>query len=170
MIAAPVHIAGERLMLDPAGVLHWPARRLLCVADLHFEKASAYAARGQMLPPYDSRATLDALDALIAQSAPREIWCLGDSFHDLGATDRMDGATQARIRSLTGACRWTWITGNHDPGPAPALGGETIEEARIDGVILRHEALRDETQQILELFGAGLPVHFVVVGHGEAQM
>ena len=41
MSAAPVHIAGERLMLDPAGVLHWPAGRMLVVADLNFEKGSA---------------------------------------------------------------------------------------------------------------------------------
>ena len=61
MAAAPVHIAGERLMLDPAGLLHWPARWLLCVADLHLEKGSAFAARGQLLPPYDSRETIARL-------------------------------------------------------------------------------------------------------------
>lgn len=136
--------AGQNWQALPQGALFWRERRALIVADLHFEKASAYAARGQMLPPYDSHATLDMLDALIAASAPREIWCLGDSFHDCGATDRMDRATQARIRALTGACRWTWITGNHDPGAAPDLGGETIDEAQIDGLILRHEALQGE--------------------------
>jgi metallophosphoesterase superfamily enzyme len=48
MIAAPLHIAGERLMLCPSGVLLWPAQRLLAVADLHFEKGSHHAARGRM--------------------------------------------------------------------------------------------------------------------------
>jgi len=143
--ALSFEFAGQRWCALPQGALLWLDRRALIVADLHFEKASAYAARGQMLPPYDSRATLDALDALIASIAPREIWCLGDSFHDMGATDRMDPATRARIVRLTEACRWTWITGNHDPAPAPELGGETIEEARVDGVILRHEAKRGET-------------------------
>lgn len=136
--------AGQHWCALPQGALYWRERSALIVADLHFEKASAYAVRGQMLPPYDSRATLDALDALIVATQPREIWCLGDSFHDMGATDRMDAETRARIVRLTGHCRWTWITGNHDPGPAPDLGGETIEEAQVDGVILRHEALPGE--------------------------
>ena len=61
MIAAPLHIAGERLMLCPSGVLLWPAQRLLAVADLHLEKASHHAARGRMLPPYDTRETLSRL-------------------------------------------------------------------------------------------------------------
>ncbi|MFN3928385.1 MAG: MFS transporter, partial [Thermoflexus sp.] len=45
--------------------LYWPARRALIVADLHFEKASWFARWGQLLPPYDSLATLDALAALV---------------------------------------------------------------------------------------------------------
>jgi DNA ligase-associated metallophosphoesterase len=142
--APSFEFAGQHWCALRQGALFWHDRAALIVADLHFEKASAYAARGQMLPPYDSRATLDALDALIAATAPREIWCLGDSFHDMGATDRMDDATRARIRTLTSARRWTWITGNHDPGPAPELGGETSEEAQVDGVILRHEARGSE--------------------------
>ena len=32
--------------------------RTLLVADLHLEKGSAFAARGVLLPPYDTRATL----------------------------------------------------------------------------------------------------------------
>ncbi len=132
--------AGQSWQALPQGALFWRERAALIVADLHFEKASAYAAMGQMLPPYDSRATLEALDAVIAQTAPREIWCLGDSFHDMGAADRMSGETHERLVRLTRTHRWTWITGNHDPLPSPELGGETIEEIRIDGVILRHEA------------------------------
>ncbi len=57
----------------------------------------------------------------------------------------MGDDTRLRLARLTGARRWTWITGNHDPLPSPDLGGETIEEAQIDGVILRHEARAGET-------------------------
>ena len=64
--AAPIHLAGERLMLDPAGALYWPATGLLAVSDLHLEKGSSYARRGQLLPPWDTRATLDRLDAAAA--------------------------------------------------------------------------------------------------------
>ncbi|MBN8829798.1 MAG: ligase-associated DNA damage response endonuclease PdeM [Sphingomonadales bacterium] len=142
--APSFEFAGQSWQALPQGALFWRERAALIVADLHFEKASAYAARGQLLPPYDSRATLEALEALVALTAPRELWCLGDSFHDGSAGERMDAATRARLARLTGLCRWTWITGNHDPMPAPGLDGEVVEEARIDGVILRHEARQEE--------------------------
>jgi len=130
----------------PQGALFWPSRGALIVADLHFEKASAYAVRGQMLPPYDSLATLAALDHAIAATRAREVWCLGDSFHDVDAADRMTGETLDRLARTIGALRWTWITGNHDPAPDPRLGGDIIAEALVDGIVLRHEAAAHETR------------------------
>jgi DNA ligase-associated metallophosphoesterase len=138
--------AGQSWIALPQGGLFWRERAALIVADLHFEKASAYAARGQMLPPYDSRATLDALERTIAATAPCEVWCLGDSFHDCGAGARMDEATADRLAALTGRLRWTWITGNHDPAGTVVLGGETRQEALVDGIVLRHEARADEAR------------------------
>lgn len=132
--------AGQSWTALPQGALYWRERAALIVADLHFEKASAYAARGQMLPPYDSRATLDVLEALVDRMAPREIWCLGDSFHDTAAAARLSDEDRARIACLTARSRWVWITGNHDPLPSRDLGGETLHEALIDDVNFRHEA------------------------------
>ena len=43
---------------------------MLVVADLHLEKGSSYAARGQMLPPYDTRETLRRLAAEVAALVP----------------------------------------------------------------------------------------------------
>jgi hypothetical protein len=40
--------------------------RTLVFADLHFEKGSSYARSGTMLPPYDTRATLARVTALVA--------------------------------------------------------------------------------------------------------
>ncbi len=57
-----VTVAGL-LYADPAGALYWPDERLLVVADLHLEKGSAFAARGVLLPPYDTAATLARLAA-----------------------------------------------------------------------------------------------------------
>src|ERR1044072_4314979 len=73
---------GHEFLAIAPGAMVWPGRRALIVADLHLEKASWYAKAGQMLPPYDSAATLDALARLIARHAVREVWVLGDSFHD----------------------------------------------------------------------------------------
>jgi len=132
--------AGHDLALLTEGALFWPARRALLVADLHFEKASWFARFGQMLPPYDSFATLGALQALIERHDAREIWCLGDSFHDADGCHRLPADVQAKLRGLTATGRWTWITGNHDAAMVDRCGGAVIEEAEVDGLVLRHEA------------------------------
>jgi hypothetical protein len=131
---------GHDLMALPQGALFWPARRALLVADLHLEKASWFARLGQMLPPYDSIATLADLTALAVSTGAEEIWCLGDSFHDRHGCDRLPARAREMLVALTGATRWTWITGNHDPGIADHCGGDIVEEAEVDGLLLRHEA------------------------------
>ena len=92
MTIAPLHLAGERLQLDPAGGLFWPAQRLLAVADLHLEKGSAAAMKGQLLPPWDSTATLDRLAGLLRRYKPETVVALGDSFHDRGGAGRLGRA------------------------------------------------------------------------------
>jgi DNA ligase-associated metallophosphoesterase len=132
--------ADQDLMALPQGALFWPSRGALLVADLHLEKASWFARWGQMLPPYDSIATLADLTALAASTSAREIWCLGDSFHDRHGCDRLPTRARELLTALTSSIRWTWITGNHDPGFADHCGGTIVDEAEVDGLILRHEA------------------------------
>ncbi len=93
-----------------------------------------------MLPPYDSIATLADLTALVAATGTEEIWCLGDSFHDRAGCERLPKQARDSLRALTGGTRWTWITGNHDAGFVDHCGGEIVEEAQVDGLVLRHEA------------------------------
>jgi DNA ligase-associated metallophosphoesterase len=128
------------LVALPQGALYWPTRRALLVADLHFEKASWFARFGQMLPPYDSIATLTDLTALVAATGAEEVWCLGDSFHDAKGCERLPQQARDMLRTLTGITRWTWITGNHDAGMADHCGGTLVEEVAVDGLVLRHEA------------------------------
>ena len=142
----PFSFAGHALAALPQGALFWPARRALLVADLHFEKASWFARFGQMLPPYDSIATLTALAALVESTGATEIWCLGDSFHDAAGCERLSPHAQEMLRGLTATRRWTWITGNHDIGMVDRCGGEVIAEALVDGLVLRHEAQSAETR------------------------
>jgi DNA ligase-associated metallophosphoesterase len=137
---------GHELMALAQGALFWPSRRALLVADLHLEKASWFARLGQMLPPYDSIATLADLTALAVSTGAGEIWCLGDSFHDRHGCDRLPARAREMLVSLTGATRWTWITGNHDPGIADHCGGAIVEEAEVEGLLLRHEADPAETR------------------------
>lgn len=122
------------------GALHWPAQEALLVADLHFEKASAFARKGRLLPPYDSGETLARLIEALALTGARRVICLGDSFHDAGGPDRLPDGPRAALRALTTSLDWLWITGNHDDRAGAALGGRVMAEARIGGLVLRHEA------------------------------
>jgi DNA ligase-associated metallophosphoesterase len=130
----------QELMALPQGAVFWPARRALLVADLHLEKASWFARLGQMLPPYDTLATLSDLTALVVSMGAEEIWCLGDSFHDRHGCDRLPAKAREMLTALTAATRWTWITGNHDPGIADHCGGAIVDDAEVDGLLLRHQA------------------------------
>jgi uncharacterized protein len=120
--------------------LYWPSQNMLLVADLHLEKASSYARHGQMLPPYDSLATLEELQRLVALTGARAVVCLGDNFHDSGGEARLTGQAADILRALTAQTDWTWITGNHDPVLEAQWGGTARQELQIDGIMLRHEA------------------------------
>lgn len=137
--------------------LFWPQRRALIVADLHLEKASWFAMRGQMLPPHDSLATLEALTALIEATGAQEVWCLGDNFHDDAGCERLPTTARALLMALTAATRWHWITGNHDEHLPDGIGGAILDEAEVEGLILRHRAAPDEWRP--ELSGHFHPKH-----------
>lgn len=134
-------VAGERVSLQSCGGLWWEAAGVLVVSDLHLEKASSHAARGQMLPPYDTGATLRRVARLVEQLAPTTVISLGDSFHDRGARARMAGEDVALVRNLTEAVDWVWIEGNHDPWPPADLGGRMADQLRLGALVFRHEPL-----------------------------
>lgn len=137
-----VHLsfAGQDFTIVDRAGLYWPAQRALFVADLHFEKASWYAASGQMLPPYDSAATLDRLEAAIAACGATSLWCLGDNFHDSRGAQRLDRALADRLERLSRRVALHWITGNHDSALDAGFGGQVVDEAVLGGLALRHRA------------------------------
>ena len=140
----PFSFAGETFLATPEGALFRPAREALLVADLHLEKASWFARFGQFLPPYDSQATLTALAQEVERTGAKRIYCLGDSFHDRFGCDRLPTQARDLLLDLTTRLDWTWIVGNHDPGFADHCGGRLVEEIEVGGIVLRHEAVRDD--------------------------
>jgi DNA ligase-associated metallophosphoesterase len=134
-------VNGTQVVLKASGALHVPARDALLVADLHFEKGSAYATRGQLLPPYDTRETLTRLERAVAACAPRLLVFLGDSFHDGRAEDRLAPDDAARLAALATGRTLVWVVGNHDADGPRALPGEVIDEMTLESLVLRHEPL-----------------------------
>ena len=137
--SAAMAVNGAQVLMRPSGALWLEGEGALVVADLHLEKGSAYAARGQMLPPYDTRETLDRLQAEIEALSPRVTVLLGDTLHDGSATTRIAPDDRERIAGLARRTTLLWITGNHDPDGAGDLAGETAVEIGLSKLVLRHE-------------------------------
>ncbi|HJV41614.1 ligase-associated DNA damage response endonuclease PdeM [Caulobacter sp.] len=135
-----IALANVEVMLRWSGALWLERERTLVVADLHFEKGSSYAARfGQMLPPYDTRETLDRLDREIALLSPDRLVFLGDSFHDGDGEARLAQDDARRLEGLARGRELVWAVGNHDADGPKVLPGEIIDEAALMGLTLRHE-------------------------------
>jgi hypothetical protein len=132
-------VRGTEVVMRASGALWIEGVRALVVADLHLEKGSAYAARGQMLPPYDTRETLRRLAAEVADTPAEVVVLLGDTFHDRRAEGRLAAADAEILRGLAAGRRLIWVIGNHDADGPRGLPGEVAAEIAMAGLVLRHE-------------------------------
>jgi len=126
--------------------LYWPREQALLVADLHLEKASFFARHGQMLPPYDTRETLERIALAVRETGARRVFALGDNFHDGGGPERIEPHAAGMLSALVRALDWVWITGNHDAGTdgeafVRIAGGTGLDECEVGGIALRHKAV-----------------------------
>jgi len=145
-------LSGQHFYAHPSGALYWPQKQALIVADLHLEKASHFAAKGQFLPPYDSGETLNKLEAAARFFEAKQIFTLGDSFHDNTALNRMPAIVKTQFSKLLASYRWNWITGNHDEEPEQR-GWRQHSVLRFGQVDLRHEALVELPAGVSEISG-----------------
>jgi len=132
-------LAGVETLLRPSGALWLPAERMLVAADLHLEKGSAYAARGQLLPPFDTRETLARLAAEAAQLRPRVIVLLGDTLHDADAEARLAHEDARTLGAIAATADLVWVIGNHDADGPRMLPGRATAVAGAAGLTLVHE-------------------------------
>src|SRR5256714_2921626 len=132
-----VTVNGVTLAADCLGALYWPEQGLLVIADLHLEKGSSFARRGQLLPPYDTTETLARLTRLIAHYAPRMVIALGDNFHDGEGPARLSASDRSTLIALQRGRDWIWLAGNHDPDPAEGIGGTFTENLSIGAPFFR---------------------------------
>ena len=141
-------LIGESLTALPSGALYWPARSLLAVSDLHFGKSERLARRGgALLPPFDTTETLSRLDRDITATNPAQVICLGDSFDDLDAASGLPDKERLWLTRLMAGRNWTWVLGNHDPGPIN-LGGTHRTEITLGPLTFRHIADPTQTAEI----------------------
>jgi uncharacterized protein len=144
----PIMLGRERFVAHLSGVLLHPASETLIVADLHLEKGSFFAMRRQMLPPYDTAATLARLLAVVVERRPKRVIALGDSFHDRNAPARMPPEAIEALQQLARGTELVFVTGNHDPAETFAAMADCQSEISIGSVTLRHEPKRTAEPQI----------------------
>ena len=135
----PIRLAGHSFLPVAAGALYWESEDTLLVADLHLEKGAAFAARGMMLPPYDTRSTLQRLAACLDHFSPRRVVALGDSFHRSELAGRLSADDREELAALQQGRDWYWIPGNHDPDLPESIGGFVCRSLMIGGITLCHQ-------------------------------
>jgi DNA ligase-associated metallophosphoesterase len=138
-----VEAGGEHLWLLPERAVFWPARRALCVADLHWGKAAAFRAQAVPVPGGITRGDLDRLSAVIRRTGAGRLYVLGDLLHaQPGRTPRVLGWVSA-WRQRHAGLEITVVRGNHDrhAGDPPAEWAmRLVDEPWLDGPLaLRHE-------------------------------
>jgi uncharacterized protein len=161
----PITFAGLALTLDHSGAAWLSTQRTLVVSDLHLEKGSNAAARGRLIPAFDSHDTLTRLRCVIEAYRPTRVICLGDSFHDGRAGERMAEADRQALAALCALVKeWVWIGGNHDPEAPEFCDGERRFDLEIEGINLRHEP--NAVREMPEIAGHFHPKASVpAVGH-----
>jgi uncharacterized protein len=160
-------VRGAEVTLRASGALWLKSERMLVVADLHLEKGSSYASRGQMLPPYDTRETLSRLEAEVADLDPAAVVLLGDTFHDRKSEERLAADDADRLRALALGRRLIWVVGNHDADGPQQLPGERADELSLLGLTFRHEP--QEGPQAGEVAGHLHPAARVKASRGSVR-
>jgi DNA ligase-associated metallophosphoesterase len=145
MTACEITLHGERLLLDPAGAAFWPAASVLAVADLHLEKGSAAARRGQLVPPWDSALTLARLALLLQKWRPQVVVAVGDSFEDDGGPARLGQSDRTLLMAMASQARFVWVCGNHDPSPPLDMPGLAVTSWCEGALLFRHQACASAT-------------------------
>ncbi len=127
---------------------------------MHLEKGSSYAETGQLIPPFDSEATLNKLIYSMKINKINKIILLGDTFHDEGALERMDLKSQGLLRYILDNYNVIFILGNHEN----KMKLEKItfyHDYVIDNIHFTHEAKLNNQYQVSGHFH---PVASVKVG------
>ncbi|MBF91799.1 MAG: hypothetical protein CMP34_03215 [Rickettsiales bacterium] len=138
---------GNKLSLDVSGVLFWPLKKIAIVSDLHLEKSSYLAKRGNFLPPYESFETLKKLRNVLKKKNIKQLILLGDVFHDNYGYERLENSARDLFNKIIIQYNARFILGNHDKNiNIPNL--KTLKKLKINNINLTHQLTQNLSIEI----------------------
>ena len=138
---------GNKLSLDVSGVLFWPLKKIAIVSDLHLEKSSYLAKRGNFLPPYESFETLKKLRNVLKKKNIKQLILLGDVFHDNYGYERLENSARDLFNKIIIQYNAKFIFGNHDKNiNIPNL--KILKKLKINNINLTHQLTQNLSIEI----------------------
>ncbi|MBY0438083.1 MAG: ligase-associated DNA damage response endonuclease PdeM [Burkholderiales bacterium] len=167
-MTAAIEIAGEAMQLLPERALHWPAQRMLMVADAHFGKAARFRTLGVPVPSGTTASNLQVLDDLVVRHAVQRVVFLGDLMH--GRLLHGSATFHALVdwRGRRPALSLELVPGNHDAHAGelpPALDIRVHRDPHDIGPF----ALRHHPEPLAGRYVLAGHVHPVVTLHGRGR-
>jgi len=139
-------------MLDPAGAAFWPKKRVLIVADPHFDKNQGLASRPGLPPAHETKAAIERLNRLVRLYRPSKVVVLGQSSQEADGTTRLAKDDKGRIEAMAREAQFIWVAGDHDAAPH-ALPGQCVALHREGPFTFRHEPSHQLGPREIELSG-----------------
>lgn len=141
-----ITLAGEPMVLLGGRALHWPARSRLIIADLHLGKSHVFRQAGIAVPRGATQDDLQRLADLVAATAARELWIVGDVLHGPASRAAWRDAWMDWRREHAGL-DVAVLAGNHDRAlDGEALGVRQLGDAYGDGPFLFRHLPRTDPQ------------------------
>jgi len=166
-----ITFADIAIELRPSGACYLPECQTLVATDLHLGKALSLRKRGYVLPPHETKVTLNKLAAEIHSLSPQKVVLLGDSFHDHDGPQALELSDLQILQQCMLDTQCLWITGNHDDlglkeafsSHGIGLPGQISDQYALKNLLMVHEPHRkDDRPQIV---GHYHPKATVDLGH-----
>jgi len=139
-------------MLDPAGAAFWPKKRVLIVADPHFEKNKGLASGAGLASTHDTKAVIERLNRLVRLYRPGRVVVLGQSLQEKDGNTRLAKDDKARIEAMAREAQFIWVAGDHESAPH-GLPGQCVALHREGPFTFRHEPSHQLGPREIELSG-----------------
>ena len=135
-----INFGGTELHLLPEKAVYIPKMNYLLLSDLHLGKIQHFIANGLTLPSVNEFSNLSALQDLLIQHNPKEIFFLGDLFHSDWNASYSELNTFIHSFPQT---QFHLVKGNHDilsDHLYQALGLNVYQESyRLEKLLFKHQ-------------------------------